>query len=36
MEYIDPFSVLDLSYIKNQELPAKYALKFEIDFKNKN
>jgi hypothetical protein len=36
MEYIDPFSVLDLSYIKNQELPAKYALKFEIDFKNRN
>jgi hypothetical protein len=27
---------LDLSYIKYQELPAKYELKYEMDFKNKN
>ena len=33
-EYIDPLSVLDLSYIRYQVLPEKYSLKYEIDFRN--
>lgn len=35
-EYIDPFSVLDLSYIKYQSLPSKYRDKYYLDFKTKN
>ncbi|MDR1987716.1 MAG: hypothetical protein LBQ24_02950 [Candidatus Peribacteria bacterium] len=35
-EYIDPLSVLDLSYIKYQELPEKYQLKYEMDFMRTN
>lgn len=35
-EYIDPFSVLDLSYIKYQSLPSKYREKYYLDFKAKN
>lgn len=32
-EYVDPFSVLDLSYIKFTQLPDKYKYKFYNDFK---
>ncbi len=34
-EYIDPFSVLDLSYIKYSKLPQKYQIKFYSDFKER-
>lgn len=35
-EYIDPLSVLDLSYIKFQTLPSKYKDKYALDFETKN
>ncbi|MDD3145035.1 MAG: peptidoglycan DD-metalloendopeptidase family protein [Candidatus Gracilibacteria bacterium] len=35
-QYIDPFSVLDLSYIKYQGLPSKYRDKYNEDYKYKN
>ena len=35
-EYIDPLSVLDLSYIKYQSLPSKYRDKYALDFEAKN
>ncbi|MDD2907570.1 MAG: peptidoglycan DD-metalloendopeptidase family protein [Candidatus Gracilibacteria bacterium] len=35
-QYLDPLSVLDLSYIKYQELPSKYREKYNSDFESKN
>lgn len=35
-QYIDPFSVLDLSYINYQWLPSKYRDKYNADYKHKN
>jgi hypothetical protein len=34
-EYIDPLTVLDLSYIKFQKLPDHYKSKYYIDFQNR-
>jgi len=34
-KYIDPFSVLDLSYIQFTKIPDKYEFKFYSDFKNR-
>jgi len=34
-EYIDPLSLLDLSYIKYSKLNEKYKYKYSVDFKNK-
>lgn len=35
-KYIDPLSVLDLSYLNYKSLPKKYKKRFLIDFKNRN
>jgi len=34
-EYVDPFSVLDLSHIEYSKLPEKYRFKFYSDFKDR-
>ncbi|MDF1682914.1 MAG: hypothetical protein P1U46_04330 [Patescibacteria group bacterium] len=35
-EYIDPFQVLDLSYLDVSTLPEKYKKKYYFDFQEKN
>lgn len=34
-EYIDPLTVLDLSYLKYESLPERYQLKYRIDYQNR-
>jgi len=34
-EYIDPLTVLDISYLKYESLPERYQLKYRIDYQNR-